>query len=303
MPLEFALRPRIRLREDPPPRAQSRGARWRVPRFALPAALYWAAMAGICYGIIRVHDAPAPEPIAEARELAPEPEFSGDPAPGIDSPAAQAAPALELAPAVEHAQEPPSPEPNPVPDAVEEQPTPRVRTGALGEEMSRALLSKGAPRAEAQPQPRAPALAQELLAADSRFDLPPDSQLDLAPEAAPAARLAQPSPRSTGGALPSCEAAAAAAVQDLDFASSDRTADLPSEAISGVLENGAWLGGCALPSSTHLDVCVAIKGGRVTAVTVTSRPTDPALNACVKQRAAALQFPYSTRVDVARTRF
>lgn len=296
MPLEFALRPRIRLREDPPPRAQSRRARWRVPRFALPAALYWAGMAGICYGIIRVHDAPTPEPVAEARELA------SDPGSDTDFPVAQPAPAPEVVPPAEPAPESPSPQPNPVPDAVEEPPIPSVRARALGEEMSQALLSKGAPR-EAQPRQRALAPAEELLAADSRLDVPLDSRLDVSPEVAPAARLAQPSPRSTGGALPSCEAAAAAAVQDLDFASSDRTADLPSEAISGVLENGAWLGGCALPSSTHLDVCVAIKGGRVTAVTVTSRPPDPALNACVKQRAAALQFPYSTRVDVARTRF
>jgi hypothetical protein len=182
-----------------------------------------------------------------------------------------------------------------LPAAEEEQPTPLARPPALGEDLSRALLSNRAQRGEPLPRQHAlPTAAAVPLAADA----PPDSLLDLAPPP----RLASP-PARGGSALPSCEAAAAAAVQDLDFASSDRTADLPSEAISGVLENGAWLGSCALPSSTHLDVCVAIKGGRVTAVTVSSRPADPALNACVKQRAAALQFPYSTRVDVARTRF
>lgn len=297
MPLEFALRPRIRLREDPPQRAPNRRARWRVPRFALPAALYWAAVAGICYGIIRAHDAPAPEPVAEARELAPDPELSSAPAPVTEVPLTQAAPppAPEPPQAAEAEPEPVQrPAPTLLPAAEEEQPTPLARLPALGEDMSRALLSARAPHPDSVQQKRAPAPAALLTA-----DFPPNSLPDLAPEP----RLASAPARGGGSALPSCEAAAAAAVQDLDFASSDRTADLPSEAISGVLENGAWLASCSLPSSTHLDVCVAIKGGRVTAVTVSSRPSDPALNACVKQRAAALQFPYSTRVDVARTRF
>jgi hypothetical protein len=129
--------------------------------------------------------------------------------------------------------------------------------------------------------------------------LPNASQAE--PPSAPKSTAPERS-RSTGS-LPSCEAAAAAATQDLDFASSDRTADLPSSAIAGVLENGAWLSSCGVPASTSLEVCVAIKGGRVTAATVVSRPANQSLNACVKQRAAALQFPYSARLDIARTRF
>ncbi len=295
MPLEFALRPRIRMREDPPPRAPSRRSRLRVPRFALPAALYWAAMGGICYGIIRLHDAPSPEP-AETRELAQEPELPSVAAPSTDAPALQAAateqPIAQEAPA-------PSPEPSTVPSMDEPRAEPQTRTHALGEDVSAALLATQEPRTASEPRARQHTLgrqAEEL--ADNA--LPP---LDSSPERAPEPRPAALVPRSTGSSLPSCEAAAAAAVQDMDFASSDRSADLPSEAIAGVLENGAWFSSCSLPSSTKLDVCVAIKGGRVTAATVTSRPFDPALNACVKQRAAALQFPYSTRVDVARTRF
>ena len=300
MPLEFALRPRIRLREDPPPRTARPRSRLRVPRFALPAALYWLAMGGICYGIIRLHDAPEPEPLAEVEQVSQEPEPSNA-APVIDAPPAQAAPAPE--PSFEPVAAPaanPEPSLSPSVPSVEQEPplAPVAPTRALSEDMSRALLASRAPALRAESALRQHALFRQETAPEA------SAALDSRPAAVePRAAQAPALPRGNGSSLPSCEAAAAAAVQDLDFASPDRTADLPSEAIAGVLENGAWLGSCALPSTTKLEVCVAIKGGRVIAATVTSRPSDPALNACVKQRAAALQFPYSTRVDVARTRF
>ncbi len=297
MPLEFALRPRIRLREDPAPPAPSRRSRLRVPRFALPAALYWAVVGGICYGIIRLHDAPAAEPAPEARELATEPELASVALPATDTPATQAMPVHEAAP--EEAA--PSVSPPAITDApvADEPPAPAPRTHALGDDVSAALLASRSPEParELVATHRALSQHQDQVERESRNALDAQAPSEAEPRPAPAPV------RAGGSSLPSCEAAAAAAVQDMDFASSDRTADLPSEAIAGVLENGAWFSSCALPSSTKLDVCVAIKGGRVTAATVTSRPSDPALNACVKQRAAALQFPYSTRVDVARTRF
>jgi len=70
-----------------------------------------------------------------------------------------------------------------------------------------------------------------------------------------------------------------------------------------VLENGAWLNSCAVPEQTAIDVCVAIKGGRVVGASVTTRPPDATLANCVKRRAGSLQFPYSPRLDLARTRF
>jgi hypothetical protein len=89
----------------------------------------------------------------------------------------------------------------------------------------------------------------------------------------------------------------------MDFAQGNGTADLPTTAIAAVLENGAWLSSCDVPASTSLDVCVAIRGGRVIGASVVSRPADARATACVRSRAAALQFPYSSHVDIARTRF
>jgi hypothetical protein len=105
------------------------------------------------------------------------------------------------------------------------------------------------------------------------------------------------------GGIPSCEAAIANASQDMDFGHVDRTADLPSSALAAVLENGVWFEGCNVPESTKLEVCVAIRAGRVIGASVATRPVNPALATCVRNRAAGLHFPFSSRLDVARTRF
>ncbi len=60
---------------------------------------------------------------------------------------------------------------------------------------------------------------------------------------------------------------------------------------------------CNVPAATHLGVCVAIKHGQVNAATVIARPANASLEACVKARTRALQFPYSNRIDIARTQF
>jgi hypothetical protein len=116
------------------------------------------------------------------------------------------------------------------------------------------------------------------------------------------AAIPPPDAADSAARLPSCEAAMASANQALDFSSGNRTADLPSEAIAAVL-NGPWISSCNVPESTAVEVCVAIRGGSVVGASVGTRPADPALRACLKRRARALQFPYSSRTDLARTRF
>src|SRR5450432_2125195 len=105
MPLEFALRPRIRLSEGfAPPRR----SRFRLPKLALPIAAYWLTAGGITYALIHLHDKPdaptlaqsvAPEAKPERRWWQPAPARSeratteSEPAP-----APLAAPAAEVAP-------------------------------------------------------------------------------------------------------------------------------------------------------------------------------------------------------------
>jgi len=264
MPVEFALRPRIRLREGFAPVSRSR---WRLPRFVLPVAAYWLIAAGIVYSFVHEHSNAAPGsaevtsvPLAAAPKRTPVPE-----------PTSVAEPAFPAA--HEPKPEPPAAtrEPEPEPEPVRSTPLP-------------AITPAREPTEPREPEPREPEPRE------------------------PRARSASPAPPpapgvARHGGLPSCETAAANANQDVDFSSGNRGADLPTTAIASVLENGAWLSSCSPPEHTSLDVCVAIKAGTVIGVSVSSRPSAPSLDSCIARRAAALQFPYSPRLDIARTRF
>jgi hypothetical protein len=297
MPVEFALRPRIQLREASP---RPQRSRVRLPRFALPVALYWLAAGGITYAFVHEHEThPPPADIERGDEplvaeptvreqrpwwrLAPTaPPATTEPTRSSEGPSPAAAvapePATEpdrLAPAAEAA--PALPEPAPVP--VFERPT-------LREPPASPAAPPSTPREARLPAPAEPPAIQDV------------------PEAPAPAPAPIPSPREArSSGLPSCEAAIESAHQDIDFSQGNGTADLPTTAIAAVLENGAWLSSCAVPASTSLDVCVAIRGGSVIGASVSSRPANAEVTACVKRRASALQFPYSSHVDIARTRF
>ncbi|HET7542314.1 MAG TPA: hypothetical protein VFK05_20740 [Polyangiaceae bacterium] len=324
MPVEFALRPRIRLREDPAP---ARRVRARLPKFALPALAYWLASGGLVYEFVRHHEPNAPPQQAEAALALPAPPAAtvrawwrplpAPAAPPAPPPPAEALPPEPAEPELAQASvaAPPPTEPPSIPlveppsaaSSLAETPStplaelrsleprrgerrldaPRARTPLRGPRTSAFLQTEPAP-------PPVPTFAPAP---------PPDSTLELPFAPAPTPAPTPEVPRTVASTLPSCEAAAASASQDVDFSGNGRVADLPTQAIAAVLENGAWLGSCALPEHTALDVCVAIKGGRVVGASVTSRPADAALNACVKRRASSLQFPYSPHLDLARTRF
>jgi hypothetical protein len=70
-----------------------------------------------------------------------------------------------------------------------------------------------------------------------------------------------------------------------------------------VLDNGVWIARCDIPMSTSIELCVAIQAGKVIGVSVSSHPASAAIDACVKRRAAGLRFPFSSRVDIAKTHF
>lgn len=298
MPLEFALRPRIRLRDDFA--AAPRRSRWRLPRFALPVLGYWLAIGGISYTLIHAHDSTDSAPVPDEPLAASEPQADRVAA-AVPSEPEPTSVVVAPAPPLATAEAEPEPEPEPA------SPPPL----AVVEAHEPASFADP-PRPSHAAAPREERTVERAVARAHAQNTV--SENEIAPLAAPFAGFEPPvspaleSPRSrdsgrASSSLPSCETAAAAATEDLDFASSDRTADLPSSAIASVLENGVWLSSCGVPASTSLDICVAIKGGRVTAATVVSSPADAGINACVRQRAAALQFPYSTRVDIARTRF
>src|SRR5882724_1290604 len=111
MPLEFALRPRIRLRDDfaAPPRR----SRLRLPRFALPVLGYWLAVAGITYALTHWHDSPEP-PLNTSEPVAEEAVAAGEPVAEAPMLAAQVEPEPVQAPAIAPAA---APSENPEPEA------------------------------------------------------------------------------------------------------------------------------------------------------------------------------------------
>jgi hypothetical protein len=305
MPVEFALRPRIRLREDLP---RPQRSRVRLPRFALPVAAYWLVVGGTTYALVHAHDAQASlaggtsDETALAAELPPRenrPWWRRVP----NAPAPEAAPVSAVPAAGPAAREQTIPEPAAEPAALPE-PTPSTPPPAPEPPRRAAPLVSPAPREPAPPRaarqafdPSAPRSPRTLALAPAE---PP--AFNDAPDEAP---TPTPPPRTEARnhALPSCEAALESAHQDVDFSQGNGTADLPTSVIAAVLENGAWLGSCGVPKSTALDVCIAIRGGNVIGASVASRPPNAELTACVRGRASSLQFPYSSHVDIARTRF
>ena len=317
MPVEFALRPRIRLREDPAP---PRPARARLPKFALPALAYWLAIGGFVYEFVQRHETSSPPTRTEAALALPPAEAPVDrkwwrPLPAPAAPPPASAPLVEppaIEPEPELAQASPAALPPAELSAPASSESPAPAPAELPAPPRSSLRSADRPRAPAPP-PEAPHLRAPSRAprTSAIAQTEPDPTPSLAPlpavapvfERPPTPAPAPDAPRAVASGLPSCEAALASASQDMDFSGNGRVADLPTQAIAAVLENGAWLSSCGLPEHTTLDVCVAIKGGRVVGASVTSRPADATLNACVKRRASSLQFPYSPHLDVARTRF
>jgi hypothetical protein len=103
--------------------------------------------------------------------------------------------------------------------------------------------------------------------------------------------------------LPSCESAAANANETIDLGSRRGAPDLTRDAFAAVLDGGAYLAHCAVPARTALEICAAVRDGKVIGVSATTSPRSPAINACVRSAVAALRFPQNSRLDVTHTRF
>lgn len=105
-----------------------------------------------------------------------------------------------------------------------------------------------------------------------------------------------------GGGM-SCAAAQNAYVEEMKIGSPGGQADLTAGQFQRVLGNGTYLNACGVPDSTSVSVCAAIQNGRAVGVTVTTKPSNPGLNACVAGKVRAMSFPSHPKLDVTRTTF
>jgi outer membrane biosynthesis protein TonB len=316
MPLEFALRSRIKL-ERPAPR---RRPHWlRVPPLALPIGIYWLALAGGFWAIrslaastaaevdSELSQTPGASEVAEAPSWLPSPVAASAPSADAQTVARAVAQTVVDPPASRDfeppEQAPPAKQPLEAPQAnrpIEAPPEVRSFVAQRAQPAQRAVASRDEtprqtePRNQERPAPTSP--AEELFAFPTAA--PREPPVDDASPAPPRAA-------SDAASLPSCEAAAASADETLDFGSTrrQRAPDLTRDAFARVLENGAYLGRCPIPASTALEICAAVRDGKVVGLSVSSQPRSPAITACVRRAVAALRFPHSSRLDVTRTRF
>jgi hypothetical protein len=300
MPVQFALRPRLRISEGfTPPRR----SRFRLPKFALPIATYWLVAAGITYALVHAHD-----------------DSNGSTAERIASNESEMVPSAPDSQSVTNSAATPraSAVPSGVEPALLEAPAPVEPVAAPELALMRATPREAVSDFASSAEPAAPRAASvthevplsEALPALHLSDSDPDRAVRRVAQRAESAP-AEASLRAPGGSdspasattFPSCEAAAASTHEQLMIGQSDPSPDLSREAIAAVLDSGVWIVRCDVPFSTTVELCVAIKEGKVVGVSVDSRPKNLQLDLCLKRRAFGLQFPYSTRLDLARTRF
>jgi eukaryotic-like serine/threonine-protein kinase len=138
-----------------------------------------------------------------------------------------------------------------------------------------------------------------------------------APAAAPVLRLPKQSTRAPVVSGPatassstttgssdgvSCEEAQSQNVEELDLHGGAQP-DLTVSAFAPTLDNGAYLETCEVPSTSKVEICVAVKAGQPIGVSVAIDPSDPELELCVAKQVRAMTFVSHPKMDVVRVRF
>jgi hypothetical protein len=286
MTLPLAIRPRIRLRDEPePPRAA------RLPPMALPIAVYWGVMGFLSYSVSKSPSsltsvlAARSEPPAERSEPLP-PKLAEAPLP---RPLFEPQPVLATAARAPREAEP----------ARETHRSRRNDRRASAHTPRPPLLSL-----HGDPVPHFDPISRFDPVEHDSFTMRGISALTTsapAPSEPPPAAV-RPAPFRTS-AVPSCESAVAAASTEWDLTAARGAPDLSRDSYAAVLENGAYLSRCDVPAGTSLDICAAVQKGRPVGITVVARPADSQVSACVKAAVESLSFPSHPRLDVTRTRF
>jgi hypothetical protein len=100
----------------------------------------------------------------------------------------------------------------------------------------------------------------------------------------------------------SCETAQSRYVEEFKMGNNGPP-DLTAGQYAKVLNNGAYLNACNVPSTMEVNVCAAVQNGRAVGVTVTTNPPNGGVSSCVAGQIRGIAFPAHPRLDVARTTF
>lgn len=99
----------------------------------------------------------------------------------------------------------------------------------------------------------------------------------------------------------SCEAAQAAYVEEIKMSGSGQ-ADITRGQYAGIMNNGAYLNRCGVPSNVGVSICAAVQNGRAVGVTVSTTPNHPS-RSCISSQVRGMSFPSHPKLDVVRVNF
>src|ERR1041385_4046190 len=301
MTLPLAIRPRIRLRDEP---ERSRAA-W-APPMALPVAVYWVVMGFLTYGVSKGPSWLASDETRSERsavDTGPVQRFTRVVTARGETPPAKSelvavrddvAAVRNDAPTVRSTfDEAPTPTEVPATPAYRPVLEPQPALSVAAPVPHDAGRAREAHRSRRNSRPARDARDTALTSflpmhgdpvPEDSFTMRDDSALTTllpAPSDAPPAAVGPV--RHATSTLPSCESATTAMSIEWDLTAARGAPDLTRDAYAAVLENGAYLSRCGVPSGTALDICAAVQKGRPVGITVVAHPANPEVSACVKR--------------------
>lgn len=101
----------------------------------------------------------------------------------------------------------------------------------------------------------------------------------------------------------SCESARNAYVEEMTMGGPKGQADLTAGQYGSVLNRGSYFAHCGVPDAMGINICAAVQNGRAVGVTVTTKPRDPRIQACIAAGVRGLSFPSNPKLDVSTTNF
>jgi hypothetical protein len=100
-----------------------------------------------------------------------------------------------------------------------------------------------------------------------------------------------------------CEQARDQYVEEINVGGAAQAADLKAEDFAAVLNNGAYLNPCDVPTTSKVVICAAVQNGRAVGVTVLLDPPSPTVEICVAGQVRQLAFPAHAKMDIVNVNF
>jgi hypothetical protein len=144
-----------------------------------------------------------------------------------------------------------------------------------------------------------------MLVACGGTAVPPPSAPPPTPTSGPSADLDAPRASPSGGSSDgvTCEQIRLEYIEEINVQGERGPADLTAEDFGRLLNQGSFLDACQVPTTSHAQICAAVRAGAAVGVTVALDPSDVSLEVCVARQIRAISFPSHPKTDFVTVRF